>query len=305
VQEVMYLLVQYGDQVWLEKMPVADRLSDLRPNPYPFLLDRRITSYTDAAGATTIGTPGETGFGIGICPPALLPEDWAPTSAATYDAESAVYGNYVHTPSGAEGLLAPWGVYDPIDKTTTWTLPYEIKARTQVWSGYGMQQNGGVLLGEATGGYRVVGRGDWSSALVFFGEVYDFVYRFTRFKLYKEVGSGKAAANVERTQVRHAKLRYHETGYFEAWVMAERRDKAVYSFEGGVLGTRNSEVGTATTQYTGEVDFFRYFEGVFTIPIQSKGETCIVELHNDTPIPCKFSTCEWVGLVSSRARSMQ
>ena len=140
---------------------------------------------------------------------------------------------------------------------------------------------------------------------MFFGEVYDFVYRFTRFKLYKEVGAGKAAANVERTQVRHAKLRYHETGFFQAWVMAERRPKAVYTFDGTVLGSRNSTIGTLTSAADYRDELLRYLEGVFTIPIQSKGETCIVELHNETPLPCKFSTCEWVGLVSSRARSMQ
>ena len=253
VQETLFMLVQYGAQVWLEKMPVADRLSDLPPNPWPLLLDRRVSTGTD-------------------------------------------------TPAGVR--VAP-GVYNPITKTTVWTLPYQVTARTQAWSGYGAQQDGGVLLGETSSGNQIVGRGDWSTSLVFFGEVYDFVYRFTRFKLYKEVGAGKAAANVERTQVRHAKLRYHETGFFQAWVMAERRPKAVYTFDGTVLGSRNSTIGTLTSAADYKDELLRYLEGVFTIPIQSKGEACIVELHNETPLPCKFSTCEWVGLVSSRARSMQ
>lgn len=253
VQEALFMLMQYGNEVWLEKMPVADRLSELAPNPWPFLLDRRVSTAAD--------TPAD--------------------------------------------VRVAAGAYDPITKTTTWTLPYEIKARTQAWSGYGMNQNGGVLLGEADSGTTIVGRGDWSNAVVFFGEVYDFVYRFTRFKLYKEIGDGKAAANVERTQVRHAKLRYHETGFFQVWVMAERRPKAVYSFDGTVLGSRDSQVGSIMPQATTDPDFFRDFEGVFTIPIQSKGENCIVELHNETPLPCKFSTCEWVGLVHSRARSLQ
>jgi hypothetical protein len=134
--------------------------------------------------------------------------------------------------------------------------------------------------------------------------VYDFAYRFTRFKLYKEIGGGKAAANVERTQVRHAKLRYHETSYFEIYVMAERRDTAVYKFDGTVLGSRNSSLGSAMPNgYDPETN--RYFEGVFQIPIASKGENCIVEIHNDTIHPCKFSTCEWVGLITSQARSLQ
>ena len=251
VQEAMYFLAEYGTEVWLEKMPVADRLSDAAPYPYPLLLDRRVS--------TTTGTPAAIRV-----------------AAGTYSA--------------------------PAD-TTTWTLPYTIKALTQAWSGFAAATSGGVLLGSATSGSQIVARGDWSAAPVFFGEPYDFVYRFTRFKLYKEVGGGKAAANVERTQIRHAKLRYHETSYFEAWVTAERRDRAVYKFDGTVLGSRNSAIGTALPNVF-DTENNRYFDGVFQIPIQSKGENCVVEIHNDTVHPCKFSTCEWVGLVTSQARSI-
>ena len=252
VQEVMYLLLEYGTEVWLEKLPVADRLSDATPAPYPMLLDRQVS--------TTAATPA--------------------------------------------AIRVAAGIYNAILKTTTWTLPYTIKAPTQAWSGFSATTNGGVLLGSASSGNQIVARGNWSAAPVFFGEVFDFAYRFTRFKLYKEIGGGKVAANVERTQVRHAKLRYHETGFFEAWVMAERRDRAVYKFDGTVLGSRNSEIGSAMPGgFDPEQE--RYFEGVFRIPIASKGENCIVEIHNDTIHPCKFSTCEWVGLLSSQARSMQ
>jgi hypothetical protein len=252
VQEVMYLLVEYGTEVWLEKMPVADRLSDVTPNPYPLLLDRRVSTTTETPAAIRVAA----------------------------------------------------GTYNATTKQTTWTLPYTIKAPTQAWSGYGMTSNGGVRLGTASSGNTIVANGDWSAAPVFFGEVYDFVYRFTRFKLYKEIGGGKAAANVERTQVRHAKLRYHETSYFEIYVMAERRDTAIYKFDGTVLGSRNSSLGSQMANgYDPETN--RYFEGVFQIPIASKGENCIVEIHNDTIHPCKFSTCEWVGLITSQARSLQ
>lgn len=252
VQETMYVLAEYGTEVWLEKLPVTDRLSDATPAPYPLLLDRRVTTTTDTPVAIRV-------------------------AAGTYNAAA---------------------------KTTTWTLPYAIKATTQAWSGYSTTTSGGVLLGSATSGNQIVARGDWSAAPVVFGEAYDFVYRFTRFKLYKEAGGGKAAANVERTQIRHAKLRYHETSYFEAWVTAERRDKAVYKFDGTVLGSRNSVLGSALPNGF-DTETNRYFEGVFQIPIQSKGENCVVEIHNDTVHPCKFSTCEWVGLVTSQARSIQ
>lgn len=252
VQETMYLLAEYGTEVWLEKMPVADRLSDVAPSPYPLLLDRRVSTTTETPAAIRVAA----------------------------------------------------GTYNATTKQTTWTLPYTIKAPTQAWSGFSASTNGGVLLGAANGGSTIVANGNWSTAPVFFGEVYDFAYRFTRFKLYKEVGGGKVAANVERTQVRHAKLRYHETSYFEVRVMAERRDMGVYKFDGTVLGSRNSSLGSAMPNgYDPETA--RYFEGVFQIPIASKGENCIVEIHNDTVHPCKFSTCEWVGLVTSQARSLQ
>lgn len=45
-------------------------------------------------------------------------------------------------------------------------------------------------------------------------------------------------------------------------------------------------------------------EGVFQIPIMSRGENAIVELRNDTAAPCQFSSCDWVGLLTGQARSL-
>lgn len=252
VQEVLYLLVQYGAEVWLEKLPVADRLSDPSPSPYPLLLDRRVSTTTETPAAIRV---------------------------------------------------AP-GVYNAITRQTTWTLPYQAAALTQAWSGYSATGDGGVLLGSTSSGSQITAPGNWSSQPVYFGEAYDFFYRFTRFKLYREVGGGKAAASVGRTQVRHAKLRYHETRYFRVLVAAERRDPVAYVYDGVTLGVRNSQIGSQLGQGL-DVEDRRYAEGVFHVPILSKGDTCIVEIHNDTAHPCKFSTCEWVGLITTPARSLQ
>jgi hypothetical protein len=252
VQETVYLLVEYGTEVWLEKVSAADRTADVLPNPYQLLLDRRVT--------TTTATPA--------------------------------------------AIRVAAGTYNATTNITTWTLPYTIKAKTQAWSDFSATTNGGVLLGEASSGSTITARGNWSTQPIVFGEVFEFLYRFTRFKLYKEVGGGKAAANSERTQVRHAKLRYHDTHYFQVWVTAERREPAVYTFDGTVLAARGSQIGNALNNNPDLVTP-RYFEGVFQIPISSRGENCIVELKNSTANPCKFSTCEWVGLVTSQARSLQ
>lgn len=251
VEEVLYLLVRYGTEVWLESMPVTDRMTSASPSPSLLLLDRTVT--------TTTATP--------------------------------------------VALRVAAGTYNAVQNTTTWTLPYTIQALTQAWSSWSAAVNGGVLLGQASSGNTITAFGNWSTAPVFFGEAFTFRYRFTRFKLYRDIGGGKTAANVMRTQVRHAKLRYHETFYFKVQVMAERRDAVTYTFDGTILGSRNSLIGSSLNQL--EAEAMRYAEGVFRIPINSRGENCVVELLNDTPHPCKFSSCEWVGLMTGQARSLQ
>ena len=202
------------------------------------------------------------------------------------------------------GMRVSAGSYDATTKKTTWTLPYTIEAKTEAWSGFNTTSNGGVLLGSATSGTQIIADGDWSSSPIYFGESYNFRYRFTRFKLYKEIGGGKAAGNVERTQVRNAKLRYHESHYFEVHVFPEGRDTGIYKYDGSILGSRNSALGSALPNGW-DTDNERFYEGVFNIPIHGRGERCMIEIHNETPHPCKFSTCEWVALVTGKASALR
>ena len=234
VDETLYILVRYSNEVWLEKIAVPDRLSDASPNPYPLLLDRMVS--------TTSATPA--------------------------------------------AIRVASGTYNSTLNTTTWTLPYTIRATTQAWSDWASIA-GVTKLGEASTGTTIVATGDWRSAPVYFGEAFTFRYRFTRFKLYQEIGGGKVAANVMRSQVRYAKLRHHGTPYFRTVVTADSRDPSTYTYEDDAYNGGNIR------------------EDVFRIPINSRGDNCVVELLNDTAHPCKFSSCEWVGLLTSQARSLQ
>ena len=54
----------------------------------------------------TIGLAGLTGFGVGCCPPDLLPDDMAPMEG-TEDRFSANYGNYIHLPSASIMCFIP------------------------------------------------------------------------------------------------------------------------------------------------------------------------------------------------------
>ena len=199
------------------------------------------------------------------------------------------------------------GVYDKQTNKTTFTLPYTAKAKTQIWTMWDLTSptsTGPVLLGEVSTGTEVVTSGDHSAVHCVAGEPYEFVYRFTKFKMTREIGGGKAAANAMRTQLRTAKLRYHETGFFKVRILPEYRSNAEYTYDGTISGVRNAAIGKPPLSDV-STDSARYFEGVFNIPIYGQGEQIFVEIRSDRPLPCKFSTCEWIALLSTRARALQ
>jgi hypothetical protein len=68
-------------------------------------IDNEWYGYTDEF-KYTIGLPGLRGFGVGCCPPELLPGDMA-VMAGTYDRFSPNYGNYVHVPSASIVCFLP------------------------------------------------------------------------------------------------------------------------------------------------------------------------------------------------------
>ena len=251
IREILYCLMQYGSEVYLEQISVLDRAEESAVDaPYPMLLDRLIS--------TTDATPA--------------------------------------------ALRMSNGVYNAQNNQTTFTLTYDATNEVQVWSAYNMTQTnkaGPVLLGSTSSGNTVTARGDWSQEEVWAGEKYEFRYRFSRFKLMSDIGGGKAVRNVVRTQVRQAKLAYHESGFFQAKVIPENRKEGLYTFDGTVLAVRNSTIGTPTVAMTSDVQL--KYQGVFNIPIMGRGDRIAVELLNDTPHPSKFSTVEWIGMVTSRS----
>jgi len=251
IREILYCLMRYGTEVWLERISVLDRAEEEMSAPYPMLLDR-------LTGTMTI------------------------------------------VPSGVRMAK---GVYDKQKNETTFTLPYDAVKETQVWSAYNLvpastNKAGPVLLGSATSGTSVVARGDWSKEEVWAGEKYEFRYRFSRFKLMQDIGGGKAVRNVVRTQVRQAKVSYHESGFFQVKTLPEHRPEGLYKFDGTTAAVRGASIGQPATF---DPDIERYYEGVFNVPIMGRGDRVMVELLNDTPHPCKFSTVEWIGMVTSRS----
>ena len=208
------------------------------------------------------------------------------------------------TTATPEPLRMAKGVYDKQKNETTFTLPYAATNEIQIWSAYNLfnpsAKTGPCLLGSTDDSDKVIARGDWSKEDVWAGEKYEFRYRFSRFKLMVDVGGGKAVRNVVRTQVRQAKLGYHETGFFQVKTIPENRTEGLYTYDGTVLAVRNSTAGTPPAASM-SMDTQLKYQGVFNIPIMGRGDRVLVELLNDTPHPCKFSTCEWIGGISTRS----
>ncbi len=195
------------------------------------------------------------------------------------------------TASTPPALRVAAGVYNLSTRTTTWTLPFTIRALTQAWSAYQVGYQGGSLLGSASNGNTITANGDWSGAQVYFGEAFTFIYILSRFKTMRAQGGGLVASNMLRAQVRHAKLRYHETGWFQVRVIPKgNRAVGLYPFPG------------STTSLLEGADACQ--SGVFVIPIMGRGEDVQVQIENDTAHPCKFSTVEWIGLITGKGRPM-
>ena len=252
IKEILYCLMRYGNEVYLESVSVLDRADERVFAPYPMLLDRLTGTSTSVPSSVRMSN----------------------------------------------------GVYNAQTNQTTFTLPYTATNEVQVWSAYNMNPTstdkpGPVLLGSTKSGTSVVARGDWSSEQVWAGEKYKFRYRFSRFKLMQDIGGGKAPRNVVRTQIRQAKLGYHESGYFRVKTLPEHRSKGVYTFDGTTLAVRGSSIGQPEDMTSQDTP--RYYEGVFNIPIMGRGDRVMVELLNDSPHPSKFSTVEWIGGISSRS----
>ncbi len=86
--------------------------------------------------------------------------------------------------------------------------------------------------------------------------------------------------------------------------MPEHREPGLYTYDGTVSGVINAAIGRPSAADLSD-NYERYSEGVFSIPIYGKGDQVYVELFSDKPLPCKFSTCEWVALLTTRAQALQ
>lgn len=236
-----YLVIQYPDGVYLERLPVEPGRTDPHA-AFEYFLDRKINEQQ----AVSI----------------------------TYDANT---------------------------NATSFVLPYQIDGEVQVVTRHydpdteSSDYAPGVVLQKVDQCDDCVQvRGDHRNTPVYIGTKYEMRYQFSKQVLKEEAtGGGQAIVGEGRLQLRFWSVVYSETGFFTAEVTPQARDTNLYKFTGRVVGSSNSKIGEVSLE-----------SGTFKFPVMSKNDRVIVELVNDTFLPCRFLSGEWEGLYTIRSKRL-
>lgn len=187
------------------------------------------------------------------------------------------------------------------DDTTSITLPYKLRSgeKVELVTLPGGARAEGVVVKEYaldnSGSTSVITiPGDWRNQPFQIGRPYEFRYRFSTFVIKEEsVGGGEMTVGEGRIQLRKMSVLYADTSFFRAEVTPFRRDTYVYTFSGRVVGSGRNLVGRVSTE-TGKYQF----------PLMTNNNEIVVELVNDTFLPCFFLSAEWEGFYTIRSRRL-
>jgi len=137
----------------------------------------------------------------------------------------------------------------------------------------------------------VTATGDYSTTPVWLGQTYNMTYRFSSPTLKENSGDGKAVVSAGRLQIKFWELQYDTSGYFTAECTPTGRSTQTYKYTGNILGATSAVIGEATLG-----------SGVFRFPVMSKSDRFVLELKNDSFLPCRFVSAGWEGMYSRRSR---
>jgi hypothetical protein len=189
------------------------------------------------------------------------------------------------------------------DNVTHVRLPYllEAGALPQIVVAPGGTRSPGVIFGNFTAALDVATNttvlsiaGDWRSQPFFMGLPYTFRYRFSTLVIKEEsVGGGQMTVGEGRIQLRRITLLYNNSGYFRVEVTPFRRNLYNYIFSGRVVGSGSNLIGKVSVE-----------EGRFTFPVASKNEQVLIEIVNDSFLPCFFLSAEWEAFYTIRSQRL-
>lgn len=184
------------------------------------------------------------------------------------------------------------GVFDEEENLTTFTLPYEAPDGLKCVTGPGGAQFQGVeLTPSAINDNAVSFDGDLTDQPVRFGIPYESRYRFSRFFARDE--KNKSAVQTGRTQVLHLSVVYTRSAYFRVEVTCEGRGMRTYPFNGRVISDPDNMTSVVVLD-----------DGKFSVPVMSRNDRVVIDLVNDTWLPCAFTSAEWKGTINPHSRQL-
>jgi hypothetical protein len=182
--------------------------------------------------------------------------------------------------------------YDAGTNKTTITPPYAITEgdagyRLVAWEG-DARKPGQRVQYVMSGGNLVA---DGNLTKFFLGRTYTMRYRFSELRIKQADGGGQKAIDGDRLQIKSLVLLYANTGYFRVEVTPARRDTYTTTFSGRVVGSLANLIGEASVD-----------SGKFSVGVLSKNDQVMIDIVNDSFLPCCFIGAEWTGLMLQRAR---
>lgn len=127
-----------------------------------------------------------------------------------------------------------------------------------------------------------------------FGRKFSFRYRLSEITIKAATPTGGTKSDTEgKLMLRRLSVNFADTGYLKLTATPENRETRSKVFSGKILGTPSAtigEVGLSTSR--------------ISIPVFSKNVGTIIEIENDSPLPCSILSADWEGFFVKRSNAI-
>lgn len=173
--------------------------------------------------------------------------------------------------------------FDGSDSTVT--LPYKSLSGnmfTAVLTADGVDVKGTAYNGEPSTTNQIVFRGiDLTGQTFVIGKKYEFLYEISPVFLRDDK---KVPIQDGRLQLRYMSFLYHRSSYFRVEVTPIGRSKFTETFTGRTMGKLTDVVGAVAVA-----------DGEFSVACSGQPIDTLIQVINDSPFNCRFSSIEWRG----------
>jgi len=299
LQDAIYLVVQRGSNVYLEKMQLSqDDSVTTMSGEHSVHLDRRvkITSTSNLDNFTSVY--------------------YADGNSTDYsDNSSVVYVSKFGELLGSTDTVILQGTHTGSDNTGTLTDSSATFVTNGVYDGASITNNSEGVSGtinatvssetsastsltdlDTNETYTItlnkVKQAITRDGFVYAGINFNFQYEFSEIMVRQ--GADETPMTNGRLQVRTMTVLYSNTGYFTMVIAPSDRDSDTYVFNGRLVSDSGHKLNNTPLD-----------TGSYRFPILSKSTEVSVKLENDTFLPCIFQSAEWEGMWNLRSQYMR